>query len=331
MFFFIIDQASLPGLEFLNLSNNSITSLHSQPINGHHKLKVILDNNPLECDCNIYNFIISGSFSLKIENLTCAGPKNLQGEKISDLKSSNLICLRERKVTSSMCPENCECLAIPESRSFRIKCGANVDFYQFPNISKGLFNETELKIENASLKMLPNRTFSWYNEVTSLIVSGNKISAIGEMNIPLFIKNLELNQNKLSTLDPSLFAKNLKLEKLKLSGNPWNCNCENFEFIFSALNRKKLITDFKQMQCADGRLFNELEKEDICWKITTAVFAISCISALTGLVLGTIAALFYKYEKQIKMWLYSHNFCLPFVTEAELDKVCSKLLAAKKN
>jgi protein toll len=46
----------------------------------------------------------------------------------------------------------------------------------------------------------------------------------------------------------------------------------------------------------------------------------SIILAVTSIVIGTFMALYYKYQKQIKMWLYSHNLCLWFVTEEELDK-----------
>lgn len=322
----------LPDVVILtvNLTRNRITNIDVQPISLlENSVKVNLKSNPLLCDCSIYNFvafIVTGKYDkgihFKIGSMECAGPDKLKGKKFSDLISENLTCLLDREEKTSMCPEKCECIAVAEDRSLTIECGTNVNFEQQLNISRDGFNRIELNIEGTFMRSLPNRASSWYNQTTILHASGNEISEIGVENIPYFIQTLELNNNKLSTFDQAVidFINNSTLQNMKLAENLWNCSCENLEFISFVFAKHSLISDFDKMKCFNGIPFQDINIAEIC--SNPFIFLISCIVGV-GFILSALAALFYRYEKQIKMWMYSHNFCLWLVSEEELDKVCS--------
>lgn len=319
----------------IDLTYNQITEFDFQQHTDDQNMTVILENNPFVCDCHILHFVRfltkrtekRSNYNIHIGDLACTKPENLVGKKVNELNPRNLTCALDMEGTAiKMCPEDCKCMVRPDDRYLMIECGANVNLDHLPVASEKHLNRTELKIENNNLTMLPVRTSRGYKEITNLLVGGNDISEITVENIPPFIHTLELSNNKLSTLNQSAidFLNNSStLQELKLAGNPWNCNCENKKFmLFAQTKSKHVIADFHQMKCADGRSFDELNIGDLCSSINTFIIVISCITAVMGLVLGALAALYYKYQKQIKMWLYSHNMCLWFVTEEELDKVC---------
>ncbi|CAL1267428.1 unnamed protein product [Larinioides sclopetarius] len=80
----------MPRLQSLHLSNNKLSTIPDGVFSqiNHRLSNLILDNNPLNCDCG-FNWLISNkpkySFTGK-----CATPKKLNGKSVKDLKSSDL-------------------------------------------------------------------------------------------------------------------------------------------------------------------------------------------------------------------------------------------------
>lgn len=50
------------------------------------------------------------------------------------------------------------------------------------------------------------------------------------------------------------------------------------------------------------------------------MISISIVIALMGVIVGVAAALYYKYQQEVKIWLFSRNLCMWLVSEEELDK-----------
>lgn len=69
----------------------------------------------------------------------------------------------------------------------------------------------------------------------------------------------------------------------------------------------------------DNRPLSHLSISDLC--PASKILIASCISiAAFGILVGSLAFFYYRYQREVKVWLYSHQFCLWFVTEQELDK-----------
>lgn len=79
------------------------------------------------------------------------------------------------------------------------------------------------------------------------------------------------------------------------------------------------IKDFPLIKCSDGTLLNTKLDKNLCGT-PPAVIVSSITLALAGILLGILAALYYKYQQEIKVWMYAKGLCLWFITETEIDK-----------
>lgn len=76
--------------------------------------------------------------------------------------------------------------------------------------------------------------------------------------------------------------------------------------------------------CENGQAILSITEKDLCpnSQITAdykIIFLFIFPFIVLALVFG-ILALYYRFEKQIKVWLYAHYCCLWFISEEELDK-----------
>lgn len=358
----MFEDLTLRSLENLDLSYNLIDRIETQDLEGfarkpisidltfnrieeimYHSFTdqtaetiVYLNNNPIACDCRLLKFVkylktrslpeAVNNPNLVTGDLTCAGPGNLTAKSVTSLHPLDLECpLDDPSTAKKFCPTDCECKTRPEDKLLRINCNASLNI-KLPVASELNLNETELTMENKNLTEIPFDQSPGFKQVTKLLLSNNQISEIKLENLPPKLKVLDLNDNNLETLNNSVisFLRNsTTLEELTLSGNPWLCDCAHRDFMILVQNMNTKIPDYSLVKCKDERYFNTVNTADLCNEEANLFVMVICIiTAIMSLILGGLAALYYKYQKQIKMWLYSHNMCLWFVTEEELDKVC---------
>lgn len=359
----LLEDYTLVSLRNLNLSHNQITMLSTDDLQSlsrdgltidltHNRIEdinfrpiidgtmsavsVLLNDNPLNCDCHILHFIrhirnVTGTQSnieVTVGDLKCAQPEIMMNKLVADLTPMELLCpLDNEETTKKLCPGECTCNVRPEDKYLILECDAAVDFYQLPIASELSLSHTELKIENSNLTDLPIASRSpGYKQISKLILNNNSLTKVTAENLPSNLAVLELRDNKLTTLHKDLMESFSNSSfNLSLAGNPWKCDCLNKDFFTAALKLNSVLKnfDFSKMVCDEDakRSFDLFKPEELCSSQFTMI--VSIITAFMGLLLGGLAALYYKYQKQIKMWLYSHNMCLWFVSEEELDKVCS--------
>lgn len=133
-----------------------------------------------------------------------------------------------------------------------------------------------------------------------------------------------MDDNDLSRLDEAVidfFTNSTQLTELTLADNPWLCVCETRDFL-SFIQKKSVKMPYLQKLTCPGqeKAIFEMTPEELCPSDISWIIG-GCLGvAFFGIIIGTLAAMYYRYQREVKVWLYAKNLCLWFVTEDELDK-----------
>ncbi|EDW83690.1 uncharacterized protein Dwil_GK13544 [Drosophila willistoni] len=328
---------------FINMTHNKIRSINfyefldATPSKSF--VRVDLNRNPLVCDCVAQRFIqlvrgeIDPSYAKKLELLTdqlsCSEPSALVDRPVRFVDPRELYCSFDKSEDPSerVCPRGCDCLVRTIDHSLIVNC-SNGNLTKVPKlpILPSNLHLMELHMENNTLLRLPSATSPGYENVTSLHLSGNNITQLSLGHLPLNLHYLDVSRNSLQGLDPlvlGFFNHTLSRHSLKLSQNPWVCNCSAKPLLLFMQNNFETIADRRDIYCMDAEVPTRMEDlvvNDICPQPKGLWIALAVVIALTGFLAGITAALYYKYQIEIKIWLYAHNLCMWFVTEEELDR-----------
>lgn len=314
----------------LNLSNNQISKilLGEQNQSPHQKIKVDLNNNPLNCDCDVLEFVqfvqskADQPLQFSIEKLRCSEPQNLLEVPVNQVQTKELVCDLETD-----CPNVCQCAKRPLDRTIVVNCSGR-GLSQIPELPKPSdiegYAALELHVENNLLNALPLITQTGYSEVTQLYAQNNSIRELGSQNIPASLRLLDLSNNQLPTInDSTLEALNRSdhLETLRLSQNQWLCDCPSARFLIYVQQSSRLISDMSGMLChPSGRSLDSITVNELCFEDYSAIIALCIVVAILALLVALISVLFFNYQTEVKVWLFTHNLFLSFITEEELDK-----------
>ncbi|KAL7739868.1 hypothetical protein ACLKA6_003356 [Drosophila palustris] len=99
---------------------------------------------------------------------------------------------------------------------------------------------------------------------------------------------------------------------MKLSGNPWKCDCEALKMLQFVVDKSNYIEDSDLMKCQEQNieLPMVLLKTDVC-----SSYFKTLAGSLLGLVL--LIFIFLYFKKSISMWLYERNLCLRLISRPE--------------
>lgn len=300
--------------------------------------EVSLHEVQVPCDCNLTDFVNilknpeeKGKRNIIIEysNFTCQNPPELKGRHVSTVELEELYC------KESTCLKNCNCFYYPYNRELVMNCtNKNLTNGDLKNILNS-YNNTDNIIYNNSynitLDLSHNKLTETLNlndldkflkKVTRLNLSYNEISKATTSVLSDNLRELQLHNNTLSRLDEEVLDKlknQLNPLTLTLHNNPWVCECSTIDFVHFVNNHVNI--DLKQnnkIKCSGSEnLVIRNDKFTLC-TLTWVIFG--TIISVFGAISGILAAFYYKYKKQIKIWLYSKQWCLWLVTEDELDE-----------
>lgn len=308
-----------------DLRRNSITAINIDldEVYEDEKFFVSLDVNPFDCDLSLYNLLDTNErnqqLSLSFGNATCKRPRRMQNQLLQTVNKNQLAC------TTSNYFSDCTCSYQEGNQSLQVQCNELTLKYP-PDLRSDRFitndafaekvNQVELGFSNNLLNELPSIPNEFDFNVTRLAASYNSIASIGTDNLSKDIRYLDLRNNSLKSLSDDVTDMLAQMDSILLGGNPWVCDCRSLSFFKAMKHLEPLIEDFDDMICENmHQPFKELSHFEICfnWPLV-AVFA--AVLAVLAMLVG----LFYKYQKDIKIFLYAKNMCLWCVSEEELDE-----------
>lgn len=289
-----------------------------------------LNNNPLDCGCEMLYFrkFIDANkvttLNLAMDNMRCQTPANLQNHLVAKLDVNDLECTLDSQTHERHCPDQCKCWVQANTLAVRIDC-SNAGLTEVPALPdlktatpRWNFSHIELNIENNRITALPNLTANGYNLITQIRARNNSLGTLVAKDLSTNLTHLDISHNKMETLNVDVL-KQLSLSgnlQLSLEGNQWICECKSDFMLFVRTHLKQI--DYTSIRCNDGEFIQD--KSDECPRDKTIMLLVCILVALFGLFLGTVFALYYKYQQEVKVWLFARGYCLWFVTEEELDK-----------
>ncbi|XP_076649811.1 toll like receptor [Halictus rubicundus] len=295
---------------------------------------ILVEDNPIACDCNLFDFLrylegnmhpyVQNYFHIIPGNLKCQSPEGSMNISVSDLKSESLKC-----IVTSPCPKGCTCWQKPFKpfmATFLIDCSYR-NLTSIPrNIQCLPLHKLELNLEGNKLTQLVPLTDLGLSNISmsKLLLSDTNISSVPLDVLPSDVEVLELHNNNINKLDSDVLqfmSNSTKLSRITLHKNPWTCDCDTRDLLNFIQTEIPRISVSSLITCKDTTIsMLKMTATDFCPPATAMIVGISLTVAVVGLLIGILAALYYRYQQEIKVWLYAHQLCLWFVTEDELDK-----------
>lgn len=305
------------------LDHNDITSLriHLDNLQPNDDFNISFSHNSFDCDLSLHNLLynqeIFHQVNLVFNDEKCNRPDHLKGRLLTNTTRKDLMCNTINYFSK------CACLYSEEVRTLDVNCvglklavppDLNADVITTVDFIRA--NQIRFNFANNSLQNLPKIPKSFNFNVTEIIGRNNSISVFTTEDFTGDVNVIDLRNNKLQSLMEDVLEKMSTMNvSMLLGGNPWLCDCSTLEFFNSIKSLKNIISDYDDIVCHNlGRKLYDLKSFDVCfnWPLLA-----SCGIGLG--IIGIFTGLFYKFKKDIKIFLYAHNMCLWFVSEEEVD------------
>ncbi|XP_064455105.1 slit homolog 3 protein-like [Ornithodoros turicata] len=232
---------NLVSLQYLYLHDNNLMVIHraSLPEDIKQLEKITIEGNILTCDCQLSWLYEIPQLYMYYDVPLCNSPPRLAGAPfLSNETRYNL------DVWLEDCDERCTCRCMAEGYEgfIRVDCSQR-NMKETPQ----KFPEDTAVID-LSGNLLDSLNTSLAKEapaVRSLNLNNNLYTSLDWKVLPtnlsyLFLQNNSFKHFPLSVVD------NLNLSGIWLSGNPWNCDCEDYAFRQWAESHEDTVRDTKR-------------------------------------------------------------------------------------
>lgn len=196
------------------------------------------------------------------------------------------------------CLQNCSCALRPENRALVLSCHSPPPHLGLQAKSKYL----EVSLRDANITGNFSAALYSQTNITVLRLSSNHIDNI--VNLPSTLLEIDLDKNKFRHLSNEMLESMNTTQRITLANNPWACDCDTLDLLTFVQRRFRAIADLGNVTCEDGRPLAKLTADDLCNNARVAVAA-SLAVAVAGIILGSLAAIYYKFQHQIKVNILS--------------------------
>ena len=206
--------------------------------------------NPLICDCAIYEVaLLFRIFRFMDPNnpvfsIACYNPPALRGMKLYLVPDNDFNC-----TVAERCPRACSCIETIGLSLLTVTCGQPYTASSLPE-ELPFFSEIHLNFKDSELSAIERR--SYLTNVTKLDISQNKVKVIDPSIIPQLdmIQLVYLSENLLSYLPQQMKAMNFtRLSAVTLDGNPFKCDCHSLWLKKWLLKEKGRIPNEDKILC----------------------------------------------------------------------------------
>ncbi|KAK9871328.1 hypothetical protein WA026_011595 [Henosepilachna vigintioctopunctata] len=325
------------NLSFLDFKYVEATARNQKSLDAYHNNEpaavINISKNKIICDCFAIDFVryvqndmypgVKTAIFFLYDGVECSSPELLKGLPIENVTPSMLNCPIGDVIEGYSCTntKECSCFWLPYDSSFLVDC-AGKKLTTVPEIyqpKQHFYNQTIVHLENNLLRKGPPFGYPGYDNVSKLYLSNNLISTFDW--IPPKLEVLDLHNNKMKFINYEMLENmnTTSLRNISFYGNPWRCDCDAAN-LTNYLRQHVHQIDINQIFCGGtSKLLINLNEKDLC-PFDNLLLASATTLVLFLCVLSTLAALYYKFQQEIKVWMFAHNVLLFLVKEEELDK-----------
>lgn len=223
---------------------------------------------------------------------------DLEGDDVPTVCSENF-CRLYKDQYGTKCPYKCDCYYQRPEMGLDIMCTDPEAVTEFEALPKPNTGAAALYMYGKNLTKLPNTNVSGYNSLRELLVANNQLNDLTISNLPKNLAYLDISNNSFHYLRPEVlkfFAlRNRRINfKIRLSNNPWNCDCSSPDFLEFLERYSNMVEDYNLIKC-DGK--DPSLKLEECR--STSIYL---ILSLTFLLLATCISVFW-FRKPIMIRL----------------------------
>lgn len=311
------------GSDRYNYNSNHVIRVKLIFILKYYRL--ILEGNPINCDCRIIHLNRFIAQSKKFEYLDsdksflsdwkCQEPLDMKGREMITIPASETYC---EKLTDK-CPSNCTCYTRAFTSITIVDC-RNRHFVFLPKLLPDGILDLWFQNNNITTISLGNRKY--FPRIRQLFLSENQIVSINDDAL-MNMKNLDtllLDSNYLVSLPRVL--ERMQIRNIKIMNNPFKCDCHTKWMKHWMLQRRGSIEQVSDVTCnvddedEKGKFFISVyDEEFVCledFDSTKHVVIPSITCSIVLVLLIIFLSLIYVYRLEVKVLMYIYLGIHPF-------------------